>query len=218
MLSVILKDNGEPSVVQYTFENLYTELKDISGSELLVKQDWDIKDIKNQFVCFVESDCLVSNGYFKNLLMAFKILSPRVCILTSSTAIKYWDNKIYGYSLSPDYQSTIIPNRKQKTSKPYAVQVGYIPGAIMRTSSLKRLFLPYDADKDLVYYSCKISLNAWNNGITVDPKHPDGQLGTQIYINPSTVYATTEEYVNDMADFHESIEGNLMTLFMKESI
>lgn len=218
MLSVIIKDNNESNVTQFTFEHLYRELKDISGSELLIKSDWDLKDIKNRLVCFVEPDCLVSEGYFKSQIAALKLLSPKVVILTSSTAVKHWSNKIYGYSLSPSYGDSVIPHRKQKTSRPYPVQIGYIPGAIMRTGSLKRLFLPFDADKDLVYYSSKISLHAWDSGITVDPKHPDGQLGTQIYINPQAVYATTEDYVNDIGNFQEAVEGKLMTLFTRESI
>lgn len=218
MVSVIIKSCGEPSVTQFTFEHLYKELKDITGSELLIKDEWNILDIKNRFVCFVESDCLVSEGYFRKQIEAFNLLSPRVVILTSSTAVKYWDNKIYGYALSAEYGSSVLPNRKQKTSRPYPVQIGYIPGAIMRTSSLKRLFLPQDTDKDLVYYSSQISLHAWDRGITVDAKHPDGQLGTQVYINPQSTYVTTEDYVNDMGKFDQAVEGQLMTLFTKESI
>jgi hypothetical protein len=42
VVSVIILDKGEQSVVQYTFEKLYTELKDIYGSELIIKKDWDI--------------------------------------------------------------------------------------------------------------------------------------------------------------------------------
>jgi hypothetical protein len=76
MVSVVIRDNGEQSVIQYTFEKLYTELKDILGSELLVKKDWEIAHIKNRFVCFVEPDCLVSEGYFKKQLELFETLVP----------------------------------------------------------------------------------------------------------------------------------------------
>lgn len=215
MVSVVIRDQGEPNVTQYTFEKLYTELKDIPGSDLLIKDKWEITGVRNRFVCFVEADCLVSKGYFKNMIETFKALSPRVIVLSSSTAVKYWQNKIYGYSMNLD---SARPHREQKGSHPYPVQIGFIPGALMRTSSLKRITLPQGSENDLVYYSSKICLGIWDKGIRIDPKHPEGQLGSQVYINPACTYATTEEYVNDIGNFGESIEGDLLTLFSRESI
>lgn len=218
MVSVILKDCGEPKVVQLTFENLYTELKDIPGSELLVKDSWNAADVKNRFVCFVEADCLLSEGYFKKQLEAFRGLSPRVVALAPSVAVSYWDNKFYGYYLGLE---GTIPNRRQKGNNPHPLQVAYIPGTLIRTSSLKKLLPKLAASEetdDLVYYSTRLSMGFWEKGITLDDKHPEGQLGTQIYINPAVTYLSTEDYINDIADYPQAITGDLLTLFERESI
>lgn len=220
MVSVVIR-HGEPNVVKYTFELLYKELKDIPGSELLVK-DWSVEHIKNKFVCFVEADCLVSPNYFKEQIEAFSKLSPRVIVLSPTTGVKYWDNKIYGYRLSPDFDSTVLPIRKPKTTyAPYPVQIGYIPGSIIRTSSLKRIIKNLRIDgleNDLIYYSSMVSLGIWNQGITSSPKHKEGQLGTQIYVNPNVSYCTTEDYVNDVGRYDETFDDRLITLFNRESI
>lgn len=215
MVSVIIRDSGESNVTQYTFEKLYTELKDIPGSELLIK-GWDVKDIKNKYVCFVEADCLVSEGYFKKQLEVFSKLSPRVIMLSSATAVKYWDNRIYGYYLSFDW---VLPQRLPKSNIPYPVQIAYIPGTIIRTSSLKKLSKgAFGSLDNLIHYSSKISLTSWQNGLTFDDKHPDGQLGSQININPNVVYATTEDYVNDLISYDEPLQDKVSKLFEKESI
>lgn len=219
MVSVIVRDNGERRVIDYTFEHLYSELKDIFGSELLIRSSWDVSDIKNRFVCFVEPDCLVSEGYFQKQLEIFTKLSPRVIMLSSTTAVKYWNNRIYGYYLD---DTKVIPNRHPKGNQPYPIQVAYVPGTLIRTSSLKKLLkslkLPESAPEDLIYYSSMISLKGWSNGVSFDEKHPDGQLGSQINLNPNVTYATTEEYVNDLSDFAEPLNENLVGLFEKESI
>lgn len=219
MVSVIVKDNSEPNVTQFTFEHLYTELKDIPGSELLIMPEWDVSNVKNRYVCLVEADCLVSKGFFKQQIEAFSKLSPRVVVLAPKTAVKYWNNNIYGYYLA---EPMIIPVRKQKANRPHPLQIAYIPGSLIRTNNLKKalknLTLPQQVTDDLVYYSSLLSLGIWSNGISVDEKHPSGQLGTQLYINPSPTYVTTEEYVNDIADLRNAISDRLLTLFAKESI
>lgn len=222
MLTVIIKDGGEPNVTQLTFEQLYRELKDIPGSELLIKPQWSVNDVKNRYVCFVESDCLVSEGYFKKQLQAFDGLSPRVIALSQTTAIRYWDNQIFGYKLGIIPCTSTLPVRKAKSKqKPYQVQIAYIPGTIIRTVSLKRILKGLtinNLEADLVYYSLLISLGIWQSGITTDPKHPLGQLGTQIYMNANVSYCTTEDYVNDIGYFDEVLDNNLLSLFTRESI
>lgn len=219
MLSVIILDKGEPRVIDLTFENLYTELKDIPGSELLIQTDWDVSTVKNRYVCFVEPDCLVSENFFQQQIEAFDKLSPRVVLLSPRTAVKYWNNHIYGYHIS---EPIVIPNRKKKGNRPHPLQIAYIPGSLIRTASLRNALanieLPDSAVEDLVYYSSLLSLGIWDNGISVDPKHPDGQLGTQLYINPAPTYLTTEDYVNDIADFRSPISDRLLTLLARESI
>ena len=40
VITCILKNDGEDNVVQLTYENLWKELKDIPGSELIVSESW----------------------------------------------------------------------------------------------------------------------------------------------------------------------------------
>jgi hypothetical protein len=135
-------------------------------------------------------------------------------MLSSATAVSQWKNCIYGYFIE---DTKVIPNRKPKASRTYPVQIAYIPGTIIRTSSLKKLLkltaVPKGYYNDLVYYSSLISLSSWENGLTFDDKHPEGQLGSQIYLNPEVTYVTTEDYVNDLANLPDLLNEKVTRLF-----
>lgn len=211
MVSVVILDGGEPNVIQLTFENLYSELKDIYGAELLVRDKWfDLDGINNRCVCFVEPDCLVSKGYFKSLLTDFKGrggFSQVTAVMSGATAVNYWDNKIYGYKVGAEIQG-ILPNREKKSTSHFPVQVAYIPGAIMRTSMLRTALEelnPNNLSADLVYMSSELSLEFWRKGYRVN-------------LNPRATYLTTEDYVNDIGDFGIPASQNLVTMFKRESI
>lgn len=217
MISVIILDGGEPKVTQLTFENLYKELKDIYGSELLIKDKWfELDDIKNRYVCFVEADCLVSKGYFKNQLEGLnsKGYARQIGIMSSATSVSYWDNKIYGYKTDIDLMG-VMPNRKQKSFSPFTVQVAYIPGSIIRLSMLKTCLSGLDIKglhNDLVYLSYELSMAFWNRSSGSQGK------GYRIYLNPKNSYLTTENYVNDIGKFESSVVPEVFNLFSKESI
>lgn len=61
MITVIIRHEGEDNVIKLTYENLWRELKDITGASLRVSPTWfgALEEVKTKFVCFVESDCLV---------------------------------------------------------------------------------------------------------------------------------------------------------------
>jgi hypothetical protein len=40
MITVVIKNDGEPKVIQLTYQNLWKELKDIPGAELKINADW----------------------------------------------------------------------------------------------------------------------------------------------------------------------------------
>lgn len=208
MISVIILDGGEPSVVDLTFRNLFKELKDIPDSELLIKRDWfDLEGIKNRYVCFVEPDCLVAEGYFKKQLEGFKKrgYSRLTGVMSSTTAVTYWDNKIYGYQVGSG-QGT-MPNRKKKSSSPFTVQVAYIPGAILRMTMLQTCLgdIQIDLKNDLVYLSQELSIAFWKRGY-------------RVICNPQTTYCTTEDYVNDIGVFPVALDDKLISQFSRESI
>lgn len=214
MLSVIIRDNGEPKVVQLTYENLFRELKDIPGAELLVAKDWleVLPDTKNNYVCLVEVDCLVQSGYFSSMLGLFK-KNPffrKMAVLSAGVGVDNWANKFYGYELNNSNSGGVVPVRLKKSRTTYPVQIAYIPGAIIRkrmlVDALNTLGITQTNQLDLIKLSAQLSLAFWKQG--------DGNV---VYINPNAAYVTTEKYVNDIGLFPLQT-GKLLEKFKKESI
>lgn len=212
MLSVIIKSNGEDNVVKLTYENIWRELKDISDSELIVSDHWNPDEVSNRYVCFLEADCLVNSGYFTSQMGLFKKnpMYRKLAMLSSAVAVNDWHNRFYGYELGNHYTDGVLPIKDKKSTKVYPVQIGYVPGAIMRVGMLKKVFkdlkLDNSIEEDLVYYSTQISLAFWRQGD-----------GNPVHINPNTTYVTTEDYVNDIGKFDTSA-ADLVGMFSKESI
>lgn len=223
MITVIIKDNGEPNVIKLTYENLWKELKDISDASLIVSKNWfdTLGEVKTKFVCFVESDCLVNSGYFSSQLGLFKKdpYSAKLAILSSSIGVNDWANKFYGYSIGDNHVEGVIPNKQKKSTNVYPVQIGFIPGAVIRTEMLGRLLEQEQAvngwEEDLLFLSTKISLGFWRQGI--GKSKTAGSPGNRTHINPNTCYVTTETYVNDIGHFEHSGK-ELYNMFKKESI
>lgn len=221
MLTVIIRNNGEDNVVRLTYENLWHELKDIPGAELLVSESWFdyLPKIKNSYVCFVEADCLVSEKYFVKQLKEFRTNPGRkISMLTAKTAVSNWDNCFYGYRVNTGISQDIIPANK-KSSSAYAIQVGYFPGAIVRLSMFKEAFKKLHLNdswiNDLVFLSAELSGAFWRQG--ADGVEKKVQNGNPVYINPGVTYVTTESYVNDVGKFDVDM-FDLEAKFMKESI
>lgn len=217
MITVVIRDNGEPNVVGLTYENLWKELKDIDGAELLVLENWfeALDSIDNKYVCFVEADCLVNSGYFGSQVGLFK-KNPyfrKLAMLSSATGVNQWFNKFYGYSITDKNTDKVVPLRDKKSSAVYPIQVGYFPGSLVRVSMLRTLLKTFDAQDlkvlqdDLVLLSTMLSLGFWSQGD-----------GNRIHLNPNATYVTTEEYVNDMRTFATSNSADLKKKFEQETI
>lgn len=215
MLTCIIKNDGEENVVKLTYENTYRELKNIPNSEILVADHWfdAISEIKNNYVCLLEADCLVSSGYFSSQLGLLK-KNPhfrKIAVMASATAVEQWHNKFYGYSLGNNYSDGVIPNRSNKSSQPYPVQIAYIPGSIIRVGMLRKLLDEQHAtngwEGDLAQLSTLISLGFWKQGD-----------GNRVHINPNATYCTTEKDVNDIGHFSFPSPGGLIDMFHKEAI
>lgn len=214
MISVIIKNNGEQKVIQLTYENLFKELKDVSNSELLVADDWldPLPQIDNAYVCFVEADCLVNSGYFSSMIGLFKKNKyfRKLAMLSSGVGVNNWSNKFYGYRLGNNYTDGVIPITDKKSTAVYPLQIGYVPGSIIRKTmliaALNDLNINNTKSIDLVQLSAKLSLQFWKQGD-----------GNRVHINPNTTYVTTESYVNDIGMFGIDA-GNVLSLFKKEVI
>lgn len=214
MLTVVIKDNDEPRVTQYTYEHLWRELKDISGAEILILKDWvkGLDDIQNKYICFVEADCLVSSGYFTSQLGLLK-KDPyfrKLAMLSSVTGVNNWANRFYGYSIDEEHNKVVRPNLHKRSGVVDAVQIGYVPGSIIRVNMLKKAISHPDVikaiEKDLVLFSTVLSLAFWRQGD-----------GNRVHLNPNAVYVTTEDYVNDLGQFTVNAD-DLLEKFERESI
>lgn len=195
LITVVIRDNGEPNVIKLTYENLWKELKNIPGADLLVAKNWfdALSMIKTTYVCFVESDCLVNSGYFSSQLGLIKKnpMFRKLSMLTSSTCVNDWAVRFFGYTLGNDYSSGITPIKDKKSNQLHPVQIGYVPGAVIRTGMLKKALdknKPNGQWENLVYMSAKLSLAFWSQGD-----------GNPVFINPNASYVTTEDYVNDIS-------------------
>lgn len=221
MITVIIKHDGEDNVIKLTYENLWRELKDIDGAQIIVSPSWfsALDQVKNKFVCFMESDCLVSSGFFTSQLGLLQKNSQnrRIAVMASSTSVEIWVNRFFGYDIASDYVEGFLPNKDKKSSVPYMVEVAYIPGALIRLATLKNLIKDKpkasEWEKDLVQLSVNLSLNFWSRGI-------GNGIGTMVYINPNATYVTTEKYVNDITKFTPDVDdvSTLLKMFRQQTI
>lgn len=220
MLTVVIKNNGEDKVVSMTYANIWKEIKDIPEAELLVEWDWldALSKTKNSYICFVEADCLVTSGYFQSQLGLLKKNKHfrKMAVMSSATSVSTWVNKIYGYNIGNSHMDGVIPNKVKKSTQPYTVEVAYIPGAILHVGMLGKLVETLKPAKgwqeDLVYFSTKLSLGFWSQGVG------NGGMGNMVYINPNASYCTTEEYVNDIAKIDTDTPEETFKMFRSQSI
>lgn len=214
MITTIIKDDGEPKVNQLTYENLWRELKDIPGAELLIEQHWfdGVLKTKNKYVCLVEADCLLSSGYFTSQLGLLK-KDPyfrKLAMLSTVTGVNNFANRFYGYKIDKQHDKKVTPVLQKRSNNVDAVQIAYAPGSIIRVSMLKKIIKQPEilsaVEKDLVLFSTVLSLGFWRQGD-----------GNRIHLNPNAVYVTTEDYVNDLGNF--VVNGDdLLEKFERESI
>jgi hypothetical protein len=208
MLTVLIKRSNEPQVVQLTQDNLSREHYP-PGAQVLVVDSWwqGVNSVENQYVCLVESDCLVSSGYFSSMMGLFQ-KNPyfrKLAMLSSAVGLNNWANRIYGYHLGETSEDGIIPSEAKHSTDPYPLQIGYAPGAIIRTNSLVRVPASVKNQSDLVKLSTALSLYFWNTG-------------QRVYVNPNTTYVTTEDYVGQLGRFHPHPSYKVLNMFKHELI
>lgn len=224
MITVVIKFDGEQSVVDLTYTNLWRELKDIPDAELLIRDNWlsALGDTKNKYICFVEADCLVNSGYFASQMGLFQKNKHfrKLAMLSSAVGVDNWANKFYGYSNDRKWEGVkgkvevkervVVPNHQKKSSNVYPVQYGYVPGSIIRKGMLVKALEDVGESKlwsnNLQELSLNLSTCFWSQGD-----------GNRVHINPNTTYVTTEKYVNDLCPAPNNaykLEG----MFAKEGI
>lgn len=224
MLSIILRRNDEPKVVHLTQENLQKELRSVVGAELLVEDDWvnGVFKARNDFVCLVEADCLVSSGYFSSLMGLFRKNHEysKLAMMASSVGVNNWANRVFGYELGREerhfddqpvdsIERTVLKAIENKrSSQPYPVQAAFMPGAIIRTNVIRRLLEKDDSimrEDDLIKLSADLSFAFWSQG-------------RRVYINPNSTYVSTILSLKEPANFPIEVPEKAAGVFKGESI
>src|SRR3990167_11085040 len=132
----------------------------------------------------------------------------RVAMLSPATSVEHWHNKFFGYFVG--HNDKVIPNKISKSSSVYPIQIGYVPGSIIRTSALEKIKI--EPTEDLVELSTNVSLAFWSHGDSDSVKG-----GSRVHLNPHSTYLTTEAEVNDIPNFDVNID-DLKEKFEREYV
>lgn len=203
MLSVILKNSDYTDKLEKlcAFELRGEE------AELIRADSWQegLDKSKGQYVCFLEGRFALSDDYFHNLLDVF-LDQPsfrKMAMVTPSLAKVHWnDKRIYGYSVQQNL--TVSPTSNRNSSSTYSIEIGYIPGAIIRKAVLTELpmFFGDNPLSDSIY----LSLRFWNSG-------------QRCLLNPRVTYFTDAEDVDGQSKVaRETDVSKLLVLFKREMI
>ena len=176
MLSVILPSSPE---TELTYQWCAEQLKGMEH-EIIIAPDWQSGYMiaAGEFISFLEKDCVLSDDYFKSLLKGFndKANYRKLAMICPAIGANSYTKKVYGYITTP---TSIMPSFVKSSSNEYLIQVGYIPGAIIRRSALDNLIMQMD---DVVDASANISIYLWNTG-------------KRIVVNPNVLYISKEKQV-----------------------
>lgn len=178
MLSVVIPKNGHST--------LYTELVSkhaLEGMdhEVIVAPSWleGMMQSRGEFICFLDEHCDFPINYFKNNLHIFNSqpLFKKLAMISPAVDVET-NHHIYGYILSLEgIEPVLAPSRIKTSSEPYKAQIGYLPGAMVRRSSIRRFNI---SNHRPIASSVNVSLDIWQNG-------------SMVYINPQAIYRPKAE-------------------------
>lgn len=223
MLTVIIPRTEEPTVIQLTQENLQRELSTINGAELLVCDSWEegVKKARNIFVSLVEPDCVVSSGYYASNLGLFRknMNFKKLGMVSSCVGVNNFGVRVYGYHIDRVWSEPTEVNGKQlqvssnkvtavrqKTSNGlYPVQIGFLPGAIIRHNILHEYLVKTKRldKRDLVKMSTDLSLYMWDRN-------------RRIHMNPNTTYVSTDTSLDNPPGFNFKVGDTAAGYFERE--
>lgn len=227
MLTTVIRRNGNPDDIQMTLKNITGEMWAIKNSDILIEDSWveGLRKTKTPYVCLMEADCTLSGSYIaSNLGLMTKDNHSKTkgtggylkrAMLSSCLGYKSFANRIYNYELElvrssdgsvsvADWQ--IQPCRDKRSTTPYHVQVGFVPGAIIRISSIKDIIDSFDwQEPNLVKLSTRLSFYLWNTN-------------RRIQINPNTTYVSNEPYLENPPAFKYDRPDKAFNIFVKQQI
>lgn len=215
MITVIVKRNTEPTVIQLTEENIMRELESIPGCELLLEESWAVglKRVRTQFVCLVEADHVMSPGFlalnFERLMRGTRTNAKKgggytkLAMLSSKIGIKRFDHCIYNYEFH-EPRWDIHPVLNHQHEELYPVQIGFVPGSLIRMSAIKGANLPWD-DPNLIAMSAAVSLHFWATNRRVE-------------LNPETTYVSNQNYLEQPINSKYHIPSGVKLIFEREGL
>lgn len=200
-LSVIIPASQEGEL---TAELCSKQLEGIKH-QIIMANNWKVGLVaaEGEYVCFIEKDAILGPNYFKTLLGVFheRMSFRKLAMVAPALAVNDWKKLVYGYRVSP---TSILPSHLKSSTSTYHIQIGYIPGALIRRSALGHLA---PAEKDPMMDSVNLSMYFWNNG-------------QRIALTPDAVYVSTDELLD--LPYHikqdQKAVGKTIEMFKQEMI
>lgn len=236
MISVIIRRTDEPKVIQMTQSDLVKQLGAINGAEIILTDTWTegLKKVRTPYVSLVEPDCVFSANYYaSNVGLMTKALSnklggkgagrgaggggyTKLAMIASCLGIRDFGNRIYNYELQKmrdiDVNGVagkgwhVTPRRDKLNMKLYHVQVGFVPGAVIRMSAIKDIIEDELWDgKDLVKLSAALSFYLWDTG-------------RRLQLNPNTTYVSSDMSLEKPPLFETKVPDKVANIFNQEGI
>ncbi len=200
-LSVIIPSSQEG---EWTAELCSQQLEGIKH-QIIMANNWKVGLVaaEGEYVCFIEKDAVLGPDYFKTLLGVFheRMSFRKLAMVSPALAVNDWKKLVYGYRISP---TSVLPSHIKSSTSTYHIQVGYVPGSLIRRSALGNLA---PADKDPMADSVNLCLYFWNNG-------------QRIALTPDAVYVSSDDSLD--VPFHASHNktqiGKTIEMFKQELI
>lgn len=231
MLSVVIRRTDEPKVIHMTQADLVRQLSSINGAEIILEDTWGegLKKVRTPYVSLVEPDCVFSASYYSSNFGLIKKAHDRkdgvsfsgggyqkLAMISSCLGVRDFGNRIYNYELDKIREGEVsgvqtkgwhvVPCRTKKNMKLYHVQVGFVPGAIIRMASIKDIIEDELWDgTDLVKLSTALSFYLWDTS-------------RRVQLNPNTTYVSADQNLEKPPLFNISIPDKVRNIFQQEMI
>jgi hypothetical protein len=236
MITVVIKRTEEPKVIQFTQMDIAKHLSGIQGAEIILEDTWGegLRKVRTPYVSLVEPDCTLSANYYSsNVGLMHKTLSgkaggkgagrgaggggyTKLAMISSCLGIRDFGNRIYNYTLDKVEDMNVngvigkgwhpMPDRGKRSLQLYHVQIGFVPGAIIRMSAIKDIMEDelWD-DRNLVKLSTALSFYFWDTG-------------RRIQVNSNTTYVSLNNNLEKPELFETRVPLRVANIFTQERI
>jgi len=232
MLTVVIKRSDDPRVIQLTQKEMSKQLWSINGAEVLLEDSWNLglRKVRTPYVCLVEADCTLSANYF---MANYGIMrdthaihgggNTKVAMLSSCLGVRDFGNRIYNFELDV-VKVPVIGNRTSEGErvqvrewhvrpvrnklelKTYPVQIGFVPGSIIRMTSIRDLIDDSVWEyKDLVRMSTAVSFYFWDTN-------------RRLLLNSNTTYVSADKKMENPPLFDVKVPDKVAHIFQQELI